>query len=457
MEENKKTTEEIVSEKELKENEKFEEELKERFDKAIAKSEKKMEKEKTADEKVADHFEEVIAKNEKKMKKAEKKAKKRLKVWQVILIAILAIILLAGIGVGGYLLVKTITYKPYKPILIDFENSRPAYASTYTAAEQAKIDAALQNNATEDQIKEAIAMIYAKANANKIAADKAISISRGQGSATVGIPAPFGNKVIEAEGSMAVRAFRSQSGEAFYYQKGAKVVDCTSKGLIDIVSNVLNQQEKTYASGTGVYKTLKAKGADAKVSKTETATIPYFAVGKPEEASTYVCADRDEFLEKGYYLDDPRELCNFRITKETIVLKELEEGEKYITYDADNKYYKLKFSLLIEGEGHDACVQVARQYLRDSSDSDNLEYGKFDLTFEVWDNGYAKFMHDDEVWAGDFELLGKMSRTASDNWYETVFYYDFDENLFTAEDYAKYQEGADWALNIINDYAASLN
>ena len=136
MEENKKTTEEIVSEKELKENEKFEEELKERYDKAIAKSEKKMEKEKTTDEKVAEHFEEVIAKNEKKMKKAEKKAKKRLKVWQIILIVILSIILLAGIGVGGYLLVKTITYKPYTKHLFILTNSgSPVSFSGFTSTD----------------------------------------------------------------------------------------------------------------------------------------------------------------------------------------------------------------------------------------------------------------------------------------------------------------------------------
>ena len=460
MEENKKDLTETpetedatqpLTQEEQEEAEKFEEEVKEHFEEVIAKNEKKMEEEKTFEEKVEEHLGEVIAENEKKMDKAAKK-KKKLKAWQIVLIVIGAIIVAAGIGVGLFFLIGELTYKEYVPVEVELDSARPNVATTFTPEEQAKIDLALADNATEDQVKEAIALIYAKANANKIGADKAIAIARGDGTASVDIS--FLGKVVTADGGMAVRGFKVQSGDAFYYQKGAKVVDCSIKGAMTIVANMLNQQERTFESGTGDYKTVQLKGADAKVGKNETATLPYFTLGDPKSVTT--CADRDEFMVKGYYLDDPRELSNFRINKSTIVLKELAEGEKYIEYDATKKFYTMRFSLLIEGENRAECVGKARQYLRDSSGSENLEFAKYDLQLQVWDNGYAKFVHDDEIWSGEMNMAGTKSTTSSNSWYECTFYYDFDEKLFTEEDAAKYQEG-NWAQMIIDDYSAALN
>lgn len=416
----------------------------------ISSVEKSEESAKFAEE-VKGHYDELMKENAKAMEKAKKK--KKLKKGQIALIIVASVILAIGVAVGLFFLIGTLMNKDVKILEVDFENTRPSYAVTFSASEQATIDLALQNNASEDQIKEAIALIYAKANENKIAADQAITVSRGQGSAAIGIK--LLGKQITPDGSMIVRAFKVQAGDAFYYQKGAKIVDCSVPAATGIVSGILNQQERTYESGTGVYKTVQIKGSDAKIGKEdETRELPFLTIGAPKSVNT--CDSREEFLEKGYYLNDPRELSNFRINKDTIVLGELEEGEKYISYDSVNKYYKMKFSLLISGEGHDDCVEIARQYLRDSSGSENLEYAKYDLIFEVWDNGYAKFMHDDEIWAGDMELAGAKSTTSSTTWYESVFYYDFDASLFTEADAAKY-EGADWAKKIIDDYSASLN
>ncbi|MCR4726917.1 MAG: hypothetical protein K5753_06850 [Clostridia bacterium] len=434
----------------MEENKKDLTETPETEETAQASTQEEREEAEKFEEEVKEHFDEVIEKNEKKMGKAAKK--KKLKAWQIVLIVIGAIIVAAGIGVGLFFLIGELTYKEYVPVDVELDSARPNVASTFTAEEQQKIDLALANNATEDQVKEAIALIYQKANQNKIGADKAIAIARGNGTASVDIN--FLGKVVTADGGMAVRGFKVQSGDAFYYQKGAKVVDCSIKGATSIVANILNQQERAYESGTGVYKIVKLKGSDAKVGKNETATLPYFTLGDPKSVTT--CADRDEFMEKGYYLDDPRELCNFRINKSTIVLKELAEGEKYIEYDATKKFYKLRFSLLIEGENRGECVGKARQYLRDSSGSENLEFAKYDLQLEVWDNGYAKFMHDDEIWSGEMNMAGTKSTTSSNSWYECTFYYDFDASLFTEEDAAEYQEG-DWAKKIIDDYSAALN
>ncbi len=385
-----------------------------------------------------------------------KKAKRKLKKWQIALICVASFIVLVGIGVGLFFLIGGILAPEYKPVEVEFENTRPNYEVTYTASELALIESAMANGASEDTIKEAIAMMYAKANDNKINhADNAITVLRGEGSAAVGIN--FMGTTITPEGTMIVRGFKTQSGDAFYYQKAAKVVKCDVDAALDIIAAKLNQQERTFAAGDGeTYVTVALKGSDAKISKKDELTvIPYLQMGNPTKNVKHV--DEENFMKNGNYLDDAREISNFRITKDYIVLKQLEEGQKYIEYDPVNKYYTCRFSLAVDGDEQTymACAGTSIKYLRESSESPNLKYSKYDVIFEVWDNGYAKKMHDDECWAGDIELLGATSTTSSENWYESIFYYDYDENLFTEEDQAKY-EGENWAGKIIADYKAQL-
>ena len=295
-------------------------------------------------------------------------------------------------------------------------------------------------------------MIYNKANYNKIHnTPQALAVLRGQGSAAVELLGQSPN------GSMIVRGIKAQSGDEFYYQKAAKLVECSVPSVQAILEKSLNQQERAYTNGTDDYRlTGTLKGKNAKILKEpETTTVPFVAVGVPEK-SKITSYDKENFYQEGFYLDDPREITNFRVTKDYIVLKELKEGEEYIEYDEDGKFYTCRFSLLIEGEGHDDCVEISRRYLRKSANSENLEYEKYDVRFEVWDNGYLKMMHDDEIWAGTAVMAGIDVTTKSQSWYESVIYYDFDEALFNAEDAAAY-EGEDWVSRLLAHYLDELD
>ena len=163
----------------------------------------------------------------------------------------------------------------------------------------------------------------------------------------------------------------------------------------------------------------------------------------------------EKFKEDGFYLEDPREITNFNITTDTIVLKPLEEGkeriEMYQTEDGD-KYYVCRFSLMITGDDRDNCVHYAREYLRKSAKSDDLEYKKFDVTLEIWENGYFKMMHDEEEWEG----TASGANTSSRSWYESITYYEFSPEIFNETDAAAYQ-GETWAQKIIAHYKEELD
>ena len=381
---------------------------------------------------------------------AAPKKKRKLSKKKIVLICIAAFLALVMIGVGIFFLVGTIRQKDVTVVKGEFHNKPPVAAVTYTDAELTLIENAMKKNASESTVKQAIAMIYNKANANKIAASQAITILQGQG----------GAKAFGAVGSMAVRGFKVQAGTSFYYQKAAPIVECDIKALQPSLEDLLNQQERSYTNGVDAFYatgTLKGDAAGIlldDVKNPMTKTIPFIPVEVPKKMYVKNKKTYETFMQDGYYLADPREITNFNINENTIVLKPLADDEKRIekvvTEDGDY-YYICRFSLLIEGENRGECVDKARQYLRDSAKSDDLEYKKFDIRLEVWENGFFKMMHDEEEWIGK----AKGVTTTSTSWYESITYYDFDAEIFTEEDAAAY-EGENWAQKIIDHYKEEL-
>ena len=385
---------------------------------------------------------------------AAPKKKRKLKKWQIALICVGGFILLLGIAIGIFFLVGALTAHPRDPLEVEFHNTAPNYAVSYTEAELAIINKGMSADATEDDIILAIATIYAKANYNKIYnTPSAVAILRGEGSAALEIA---GQK---PSGTMIVRGIKAQAGDEFYYQKAAPIMKCSIEALQPRLEDSLNQQERSYSNGKDDFRsTGTLKGPDSKIKtdedEIETKTIPFVKVDVPAKSKIRSLASLEAFNKKCYYLEDAREITNFKITKDTIVLKPLEEGQKYIeiveTEDGE-KYYVCRFSLDVE---NDECVQYSRQYLRDSAKSDNLQYGKFDVVLEVWENGYLKMMHDDEKWEGTVKIGN--STTSSESWYETIVFYNFDADLFTEEDAAEY-EGEDWVEKLIAHYKEELD
>ena len=384
--------------------------------------------EKETTQELRESYEEAVEDGKKKKKKKKKKRSKK----KIALIVVVTFFVVLGVAIGLFFLIGNLLAEDYNPVYVMFNNPRPDKEITYSAEETTLINQALASNASQEKVKEAIAMMYAKANENKINAPQAIAVLRGEGKATIDFAGQH------PSGTMIVRGIKVQNGNEFYYQKAAKVVESSIDAIQTILQNSLNQQERTYTNLSDTYLlTGTIKGGDARVGKPETATIPFLPLGKPGQLNQY--EDYETFAEHGYYLNDPREITNFNIQKDYIVLQ---KGQKWIEYNAEKKYYTLRFSLLLEpGEAHEDCVRVARQYLRDSANSSNLDFAKYDVVLEIWDNGYLKKMHDDEVWAG--KLDG--TYTESTTWYESIIYYDFDPSIFSEEDLAIYAENIDAA------------
>ena len=369
-------------------------------------------------------------------------------------------ILLVLVAVGLFFLIEWITFKPM-PGAKDVPqfNAPPEKAVQYSAEQQTALSAALAliegdtplTEANKTDIKETIAMMYQKANRLKIECDQALAVLRGKGSAEIAV----------GSGSMMVRGIKVQAGSEFYYQKAAMIYESSIKSntVLKGLKASLNQQERAYTNGTDDFRlTGTLKGDDAKIwDEEEYETVPYILPEVPDTMTSY---SEDDFKTKGYYLEDPREITNFKIEAQYIVLKDLPEGQNYIEEaedDVGNKYYICRFSLAYL---EDDCVRIARQYLRDSAQKDakeqNLQYGKFDITMEVWENGYLKRMYDEEEWEGSVD--GFTTTSTSD--YESVIYYDYDERIFSKEDQTLYEdddEGANWAYNIVARYKAEID
>ena len=399
----------------------------------------------------------------------EEKPKKRrkLKKWQIITICVASVLVLAILGVVlAFVLGSVFAPKPVEGLDVEFENARPAYASTYTEGELALINSAMAGGASEATIKEAIAMMYQKANYNKIHADQAVAVLRGEGSATLEVSG------FKPNGTMIVRGIKAQGGNEFYYQKAAKITKGELNGsqlpgwLMKILKGKLDQQERSYTNGSDkMYLTGTLKGSEALIDYDvpEQEVIPFLTVGVPSKIGTY--SQKENYYKDGNYLEDPREITNFKILKDYVVLKPMSEylksdmtkeligGKSYIEYNEEGKYYTCCFSLLIEGEGHDDCVGISRGYLRGSANSDDLEYRKFDVVLQIWDNGYLKMMHDEEIWSGHYDN-GSMT-TESNSWYESIMYYDFSDKIFSEEDATAYK-GDDWAKNLVAHYRAEV-
>ncbi len=319
---------------------------------------------------------------------------------------------------------------------------------TYTANEYRLIQNTLAENASEESIKEAIAMIYARANDNKINhTSDALAVLREQSTARI-----FGTTA-----TMSICGIQAQADNLFYSQKAGAVTACDVAALTKTLKDLVNQQEITYSNGvddfrtTGVLRGNKTSFRDEQPLE----VIPFLVADTPNARYIRTFSEKENFEENSYYLNDPREITNLRITKDTIVLNELNTNQKHIEYDETKRCYTCRFSILIEGSGSAVCLEKPLSYYSDNNISD-VNYTQYDIVLEVWENGYLNKMQIIEAWTGTSKIV-KSETTISENVFsETRLYYSFERSLFSTEDALAY-EGNDWVEKLINHYKTELD
>ena len=301
---------------------------------------------------------------------------------------------------------------------------------------------------------QAVMELYALANANKINAEKCVMVAQGDGTANVG------TGIAGASGEMADRAFKVQNDREYYYQKGAKPTN-VSGGMVNMLEAVLNKQERAYCSADHtVCRAAMLSGGAARVAvnvprkEVFSDALPFIKLDVTDRRGNLYADYRteytyEEFLTAAFIAEDPREIDNFQYHAEAIhdvTIRMLE--------DNGQSYYDIIFFVDTTDE---ATVKVARDYLRESCGSGNLEITYLKVNLRIWDNGYIHSYKSWGKWEGDVDLTDSIGgKSSRDTVYEATFYWDYDslvaDGILDAEDETITREN--FTKDIINKYAS---
>lgn len=262
--------------------------------------------------------------------------------------------------------VLTACNKSFETELELVSGSRPDYATLFTNEDKQIIDAALSEDATEDQKKEAVIALFNTANKSR----KETYLSLMLQNSNAGIP--FGDVIMHA--------FNLKSGDKWYYQLATQV--STGSPAVDAAITIFAGLLKiAYTTGDGTYYYSSVLGA---VSECDCSikTFPYATYVLTKEPVAY---DEEAFKEEIHYLDSMHEINNMQFVKEIIA------DDAVITYDAEKRFYRVEFSVDMSADREliEQWYAMAQKDMQVSGNSIK-KYNYYDAVLEVWDNGYAK-------------------------------------------------------------------
>ena len=244
--------------------------------------------------------------------------------------------------------------------------SRPDYSSIINNADLAKINAALSDNATEDQKKSAVMALYDIANYSR--QNTAISLMLQSSDAGISL------------GDVIMHGFNLKKGNAWYYQFAAQA-SSDSVLIGPIIAEMAGLLKIAYTSGDGNYYYTVVNGSKPECDCTVT-TFPYATF---KVTSKPVLYNAEQFKTELHYLNSMHEINNMKFCADIIA-----DGAK-ITYNAEEKFYKVEFSVDMNADGELLKEWFALVKEDMAVGNQTLEYYKYyNAVLEVWDNGYAK-------------------------------------------------------------------
>ena len=245
--------------------------------------------------------------------------------------------------------------------------SRPQYESLFSSDNQSLINAAMSENATEEQKNQAAMALFNTANYSR----KNTPLSLMLQDSNAGIDA----------GDVVMHAFNLRSGDKWYYQLVAEAT-ADSDFMTAMMSMIAGLVKIAYTNDDGTYSYTHLLGAtsncDCKVE-----TFPYSKFDHTKDPTIY---NAEEFKEIVHYIDSFHEVVNMEFCAE--ILKDVE-----ITYNADEGYYHVNFAIDMDADP----VLLAKWYAMVKKDVEVAgsftkfeRYNYYEAELEVWDNGYAK-------------------------------------------------------------------
>ncbi|MCM1306750.1 MAG: hypothetical protein NC037_04690 [Bacteroides sp.] len=247
------------------------------------------------------------------------------------------------------------------------KGSRPDYASIIGQDDKAVIDAALAQNASEDAKKAAVMALYDIANYSRKNTELSLMLQ----SSDAGI----------SMGDVIMHGFNLKNGDKWYYQLATQAT--SSNGLSGFIGDIAGLLKVAYTSGDGNYYYIVVKGGKPQCDCTVD-TFPYATFIIPDNKKP-VLYNEDDFNKELHCLDNIHEINNMKFCADIIA-----DGAK-ITYNAEEKYYSVEFSVDMSADGELLAQWFALPKEDMAVGGQTLKaYRYYNAVLEVWDNGYAK-------------------------------------------------------------------
>ncbi len=287
------------------------------------------------------------------------------------------------------------------------EGSYPdMFASNFQGSELAAVNAGLQNGATADQVKAAVLAMYNVANRSRRTADTSLMVQ----------DTNAGN------GFMLFKGYELKSGDAWYYQLPTQAPGILNSLISYTTLAYTIDSDTFYFAHLGPKSKPNCQGID---------TFPYATFELVQEPEAY---NFDGYKEVRFFLDDQLELCNMKMSLDLLFVDNEAEQSSSISYDAENRVYKVKLVIDCRVEGTDEEKAAKKAKMREwylQAFNEGNTYAPFDAKctertyeywyaeFEVWDNGYVKSLTYTEKWDSDNSMVNS---DAVSNF--KFFYYD---------------------------------
>lgn len=246
-------------------------------------------------------------------------------------------------------------------------------------------------------------------DANLIAANYLASASTGGGTAS--------SSLFSMEGALEFGDIYVRENGAFYSQSVARVTraDSTSPvNLLSLAQALLDQADRKYSADGQTFYVQKVNGNRAVARMIE--DYPYgsaaFSAGKLE------VLELNEYKEAQYVKNTVGELSHFVFAEDTIL-------HDTINIQYANGLYEFTFDVNLEDEAaREKATEFARANMREASSSDDLEYGLFRVTIEMYDNGLIAKYTKEESWLATLSVGPLSPNGASHS--STSIYYSWD-------------------------------
>ena len=196
--------------------------------------------------------------------------------------------------------------------------SRPNHSSLIGQDDLNVINAALSEDATEDEKKSAVMALYNIANYSRQNTELSLMLQ----SSDAGI----------SLGDVIMHGFNLKNGDKWYYQLATEASSPDETWTM-VLNNIAGLLKVAYTAGDGDYYYTVVKGAEPQCNcKVE--TFPYASFILTREPELY---NEEDFKKELHYLNGMHEINNMKFVEEIIA-----DGAE-ITYNADERFYTVKF------------------------------------------------------------------------------------------------------------------